>query len=263
MFKIKKEKPAAVDPSQVMGSMGQVADAARQNLIGLIVGIAVVLMVAAAVGGFLWMRQEETRAAEDLLHEGMRVYTQGAPIPLAPRPEQLQKAADTFRKVQTQYPRSPAAAQAAYMLGNVLSDLKDWEAATKAYQDAIARFGDQKALIPLVYQRLAYAQLSQGKVDDAQKTFEAITKLPGAPNQAQALYELAKINEVLNRPEGAVAYYQQLVKEHPHSPYAEEASMRMKMLDVKKSPQPAPGAQTPIPPQGGLSPSQQTAPAPK
>jgi tetratricopeptide (TPR) repeat protein len=254
MFKIKKEKPAPVNPSQMVGSMGQMADAARQNMTGVIVGIAVVLIVAAAVGGFLWMRQSETGAAEDLLHEGMRVYTHGAPVPLAPSPEQLQKAAETFRKVVAQYPRSPAAAQAAYMLGNVLSDMKDWQAATKAYEDAISRFGDQKAIVPLIYQRLAYAQLSQGKVDDAQKTFEVITKLPGAPNKAQALYELAKINEVLSRPEGALAYYQQLVKEHPRSPYAEEASMRMKMLDVKKSP-PAPSTpETPVSPPGAAPP---------
>lgn len=262
MFKIKKEKPAPVNPSQMIGSMGQVADAARQNMTGVVVGIAVVLIVAAVVGGFLWMRQAETTAAEDLLHEGMRVYTQGTPTPLAPSPEQLKKAAETFRQVVAQYPRSPAAAQAAYMLGNVLSDMKDWQGATKAYQDAISGFGDQKAILPLVYQRLAYAQLSQGKVDDAQKTFEVITKLPGAPNQAQALYELAKINEVLSRPEGALAYYQQLVKEHPRSPYAEEASMRMKMLDVKKSPS-APPTETPGAPPAAAGTPKSSTPAPK
>jgi predicted negative regulator of RcsB-dependent stress response len=260
MFKIKREKSETAGPSQVIGSMGQVADVARENLTGVIVSIMIVLVVAAAVGGFLWMRQQEERAAEDLLNEAMQIVVQGAPVPMPPSREQLQKASETFRKVLSQYSRTSVAPQASYMLGNVLSDLKDWEGAGKAYQDFLNRYGDQKALIPFVYQRLAYAQLSQGKVEEAEKTLDTITKLTGAKNKDHALYELAKIDEVLNRPEGALAHYQQLMKEHPHSPYAEEASIRVKTLDARKSMQPA-GGPLGIPPTATPAP-QATVPAP-
>src|SRR5207237_2037693 len=190
----------------------------------------------------------------DPLDKGMRIFSLTSPAAAPPRPEELQKAVETFRKVVAEYPHSSAAPQAAYMLGNALSQLKDWIAATKAYEDFLNRYRDQKILVPLVYQRLAYAQLSQGKVDDAEKAFLTITKIADAPNKDHALYELARIDEVLGRREGALAHYQELLKDHPRSPYAEEASIRIKTLDAKKTPaptsptpSPAPATQAPAP----------------
>ena len=89
--------------------------------------------------------------------------------------------------------------------------------------------------MPLVYQRLAYAQLAQGTVEEAEKTFTAITKIPSAPNKDQALFELGKIDEILKRPEGALAHYQEIMKDHQSSPFAAEASVRIKTLDARKA----------------------------
>ena len=254
MFKIKKEKPATMNPAQMVGSMEQFADAAREHWTWLIAGVAVAVVIAVAVAGYFWMWRQEDRAAEDLLHQGMRIFSQTSPAAAPPRPEELQKAVETFRKVVAEYPHSSAAPQAAYMLGNALSDLKDWNAAAKAYEDFLNHYGDHKILVPLVYQRLAYAQLSQGKVDDAEKAFVTITQIAGAPNKDHALYELARIDEVLSRREGALAHYQEILKDHPRSPYAEEASIRIKTLDAKKTsvppsptPSPSPATQAPAP----------------
>ena len=89
-------------------------------------------------------------------------------------------------------------------------------------------------------------------MEDAEKVFVTITQIAGAPNQDHALYELARIDEVLSRREGALAHYQELLKDHPRSPYAEEASIRIKTLDAKKTPpsptlSPAPATQAPAP----------------
>jgi len=268
MFKIKKERTAFTNPAQMGGSMEQVADAARENLIWLLAGIAVAVVMALAVGGYFWMRQQENRAAEDLLHQGMSPFAQASPTAPPPRAEELQQAAATFRKVLTDYPRSSAAPQAAYMLGNALSALKDWDGASKAYEDFLNRYSDQRTLVPLVYQRLGYVQLSQGKADEAEKTFLKITTMAGAPNRDHALYELARINDALNRPEGALAHYQELIKDHPQSPYAEEASIRLKTLDAKKAAPPATSAGPPpatvpgppAPPSAGTPPVQAAPP---
>jgi tetratricopeptide (TPR) repeat protein len=247
MFKIKKEKPPVMNPAQMVGSMEQFADAAREHWTWLIAGVVVAGVVAIAVAGYFWVWRHEDRAAEDLLHQSMGIFSQTSPAAAPPRPEELQKAVETFRKVVAEYPHSSAAPQAAYMLGNALSDLKDWMAAGKAYEDFLSRYGDQKILVPLVYQRLAYAQLAQGKVDDAEKAFLTITKIAGAPNKDHALYELARIDEVLSRREGALAHYQELLKDHPRSPYAEEASIRIKTLDARKSPAPPSSMPSPSP----------------
>ena len=236
MFKIKRnQKGAATDPAQLVGSVEQAASVARENLPWLIPGIVVAVVVGLAAGGFLWVRQQNEHAAADLIYEGTRSVTERPLEALPRRSEESQKAIESFRKVLAGYPRSSAAPQAAYLLGNALSDLKDWEGAVKAYQDFLARYGDHRPLVPLVYQRLAYAQLSQGKVDEAEKTLSAVLKIEGALNKDQALYELAKIDETLNRPEGALAHYQELMKEHPHSPLADEAAVRIKTVDTRKA----------------------------
>ncbi len=243
MFKIKKnQKSAATDPAQLVGSVEQAASIARENLTWLAAGIIVAVVAGLAVGGFLWIQQQNDRAAADLIHEGTRSFAERPRETPIRRPEELQKAIESFRKVLAEYPRSSAAPQAAYLLGNALSDLKDWEGAVGVYQDFLARYGDHRSLVPLVYQRLAFAQLSQGKADETEKTLSALLKLEGALNKDQALYELARIDEILNRPEAALTRYQMIVKEHPHSPFADEASVRIKTLDARKASQATPTA---------------------
>lgn len=238
MFKIRKNrKESPVDPAHLGDSVGQAAQQARANIRWLLAGVAVAVIAASAAGGFFWMRQQDDRAAADLLHEATRSATErsfmgGAPS--ARQPEELKKAVEIFQKILTDFPRSSVAPQAGYLLGNALSDLKDWESAVKAYQEFLARHGTHRALVPLVYQRLAYAQLAQGRVEEAEKTLAAVAKIPGAPNKDQALFELGKIDEILKRPEGALAHYQEIVKDHPSSPFAAEASVRIKTLDARK-----------------------------
>jgi len=251
MFKIKKYRKESTDPTQLVDSVEQAARQAKENMRWLIAGVAVAVLAGATVGGFLWMRQQDDRAAADLFYEATRYASEpsrtGAP-PAPRRPEDLQKAIETFRKILTDFPNSAVAPQAVYLLGNAMSERKDWGGAIKAYQDFLARYGANRLLVPLVYQRMAYAQLAQGKLDEAEKTFTAIVQMPSAPNKDHALYELGKINELLNRPEGALASYQQIVKDHPSSPFATEASVRIKTLDARKAVAPATASPAPTPP---------------
>lgn len=238
MFKIRKNrKESPTDPVHLGDSVEQAARQARANVRWLLAGAAVAVIAAAAVGGFLWMRQQDDRVAADLLYEATRSATErsfmGGP-PSARKPEELKKAVEIFQKILTDFPRGSVAPQAGYLLGNALSDLKDWDSAVKAYQDFLARYGAHRALVPLVYQRLAYAQLAQGKVEEAEKTLTAVVQIIGAPNKDQALFELGKIDEILKRPEGALAHYQEIVKDHPSSPFAAEAAVRIKTLDARK-----------------------------
>lgn len=239
MFKIRKPpKESPTDPAHLVDSVEYAARQARENFRWLLAGVAVAVIAGASAGGFLWMRQQDDRKAADLLHEATRSAIErsfiGGPPP-ARQSEDLKKAAAILQEILTDFPRSSVAPQAAYLLGNALSDQKDWTGAVKAYEEFLARYGAHRTLVPLVYQRLAYAQLAQGKVDEAEKTFTAVVKIPGAPNKDQALFEIGKIDELLKRPEGALAHYQEIVKDHPSSPFAAEASVRIKTLDARKA----------------------------
>jgi tetratricopeptide (TPR) repeat protein len=247
MFKIKRNRPGgAAEPDSLVGSVEQATGLAGENLTWLVAGVAVAVISAVTVGGYLWYKQQTDRSAAEVLNEGTRSVTERPADAPFRRPEEIQKAIASFRKVLAEYPRSSAAPQAAYLLGNALSDLQDWDGAAKAYQDFLARYGDHRLLVAMVTQRLGYAQLIQGKPEEAEKTFSNLLKIEGGLNKDQALYELAKIDETMKRPEGALAHYQEIMKDYPQSPFAAEASVRIKTLDARKASQ-APSTAPPPP----------------
>jgi len=102
-------------------------------------------------------------------------------------------------------------------------------------------------MVGLVQQRLAYAYLLKGDRDQAVKALTGILETPGTLNRDQALYELARLEESQSRPEGALAHYQELIKTYPNSPFNSEATIRTKIMDVKKSQESA-SASTPAAP---------------
>jgi tetratricopeptide (TPR) repeat protein len=77
--------------------------------------------------------------------------------------------------------------------------------------------------------------LLKGDRDQAVKALTSILETPGTLNRDQALYELARLEESQSRPEGALAHYQELIKTYPNSPFTSEATVRTKIMDVKKS----------------------------
>jgi len=79
------------------------------------------------------------------------------------------------------------------------------------------------------------------------KAFTGILDIPGALNKDHVLFELAKIEESQSRPEGALAHYQDLMKNYPNSPFTSEAAVRVKVLEVKKTPDAPAAAPAPAP----------------
>jgi hypothetical protein len=78
-------------------------------------------------------------------------------------------------------------------------------------------------------------------------------------NRDQALFELARLEESLSRPEGAMTRYQELIKTYPNSPFTSEAAIRTKIIDVMKSQGSTPASTSPAP---AIAPSQKNSPAP-
>src|SRR5207253_10990655 len=99
MFKIKKEKPPTMNPAQMVGSMEQFADAAREHWTWLIAGVAVAAVVAVAVAVYFWMWRQEGRVAEDLLHCGVLIFSQFFPLAASLRSVELQHAVELFCNV--------------------------------------------------------------------------------------------------------------------------------------------------------------------
>jgi outer membrane protein assembly factor BamD (BamD/ComL family) len=129
----------------------------------------------------------------------------------------------------------------------MLVQTNDLSAAIEAYQRFLASYGSNPSFAGLVQQRLAYVYLLKGDQDQAMKALTSILETPGTLNRDQALFELARLEESKSRAEAAVARYQELVKTYPNSPFTSEATIRTKIMDVKKSQESMPASTSTAP----------------
>jgi len=203
--------------------------------------------------------RQASQKAQELEHEAMRFLI--APSGNDPQKvdHALKEAIARYRQIVDQYPRTSTAPLALYHLGNTLVQANELSAAIDAYQRFLTSYSSNPSMAGLVQQRLAYVYLNKGDRDQAVKAFTWILETPGTLNRDQALFELARLEESQLRTEAAVARYQDLIKTYPNSPYISEATIRAKIMDVKKSQESAPVPPSTTP---AIAPSQKNPPAP-
>ena len=211
----------------------------------LLVGATILVLAAGIVGGVLWYDSQTAQKAQELEREAtLHYFTRPADDPKK-ADANLKEAIALYKRIVEEYPRTSTASLAAFHLGNALAQANEFDAAIEAYKRFILMYGSNTSLSGLVQQRLGYAYLLKGDRDQAAKAYSAVLDIPGALNRDHALFELARLEESLSRPEGALAHYQDLMKSYPNSPLANEAAVRLKVLEVKKSPDPAPASPAP------------------
>ena len=247
-------KTLPVDEAHMLSSLDHALHRLQNYRRPLLVGLGVVLLAAAVVGGVLYVDRQSAQKAQELEREAMRFLTDPAVNDPQKVDQALKEAIARYRQVVDQHPRTPTAPLALYHLGNTLVQANDVSAAIEAYQRYLAFYGSNPSMAGLVQQRLAYAYLLKGEREQAVKALTAILETPGTLNRDQALFELARLEESQSRPEGALAHYQELIKTYPNSPFTSEATIRTKVMDVKKAQETAP-VQTPVAPVPPSSPS--------
>lgn len=213
----------------------------------VLVGLGVLLVAAAVVAGVIWYDYQTTLKARELDQEATLHYLNRPADDPKKSHEQLAQAINLYKQVVDQYPRSPVAPLALFHLGNAQVLANEVDAGIETYKRFMLLHGSNTSLLGLVQQRMAYAYLVKGDRDQAVKAFTGILEIPGALNKDHVLFELAKLEESQSRPEGALAHYQDLMKNYPNSPFTSEAAVRVKVLEVKKSPESPAAAATPAP----------------
>ena len=212
------------------------------------------LVAAAVVAGVMWYDYQTTLKARELDQEATLHYLNRPADDPKKATNSSRRPLTLYKQVVDQYPRSPVAPLALFHLGNAQVLANEVDAGIETYKRFMLLYSSNTSLLGLVQQRLAYAYLVKGDRDQAVKAFTGILEIPGALNKDHVLFELAKMEESQSRPEGALAHYQDLMKNYPNSPFTSEAAVRVKVLEVKKSPEspaagatPAPAASAPAP----------------
>jgi tetratricopeptide (TPR) repeat protein len=205
----------------------------RSRQIFIVLGVVVIAVVI--VGVVVWLDHRNAQQAVELEQQATQLYLD-RPVDKPQQADQnLKQAITLYRQLLDQYPRSSSAPLALFQLGNALVQANDIAGAIEAYQKYVALYNENKPLLGMVLQRLGYAHLIKGDREAATKVFVAALDMPGTLNKDQVLYELGKIEEAQSRPEGALARYQDLTKTYPNSPFAGEATVRAKALEMKAS----------------------------
>ena len=253
-YRIKvSSKVDPLDETHLLTGVERFLIALQEQRRALLVGLGVLLMAAAVVAGIMWYDYQTTAKARELDQEATLHYlNRPADDPKKAR-EQLALAINLYKQVVDQYPRTPVAPLALFHLGNAQILNNEVDAGIETYKRFMLLYSSDQPLLGLVQQRLAYAYLLKGDQEQAAKAFAGVLQIPGALTKDHVLFELAKMEESQSRPEGALAHYQDLIKNYPNSPFTSEAAVRVKVLEVKKSPEsqptdPAtPSASTPAP----------------
>jgi tetratricopeptide (TPR) repeat protein len=207
----------------------------EQNRTAILIGIVLTVVVAVALGGVVWLEVQDREQALLLEGKAQLLYYDRPPDKPEQTQENLSQAADLYRQILDQYPRSSSARRSLFFLGNALMEQNDLQGATEAYEQFIEQYPDDGIILGIVYQRLGYAYLLNGNQDRAYAAFSRVLNLPQAVNKDQVLYEFAKLEEADENTQGALTHYKQLMEQFPNSPYFNEASLHVKILEPEEA----------------------------
>ena len=197
----------------------------------LMTGIVVALMVMLLLGTLFWIEHQQEQQALVLEHQAAQAYLDRSLDDIDAAKEKLQEAVTLYRRIIDEFPHTASAESAWYFIGNALAEQNDHAGAIDAYQHYINQAGNSPSLLGLVYQRLGSSYLANGEREKGINAYTQVLQIPRTLNKDQVIFELAKIEEYEKHNDGALARYKQLLDEHPNSPYASEATLRVKILE--------------------------------
>ncbi|WP_447969576.1 tetratricopeptide repeat protein [Nitrospira sp. M1] len=236
MYKIKTNAPESgiIDETELLSRKDHILLFVEQNRKLVLGGVFFIVMAAGIGGGVMWYEHRQTQAAWELEGKAQVHYLDRSLDDAEQSKESVSKAAELYRQILNEYPRTDPARNAVYLLGNSLMEQGDYSGAIGAYQRFFEQYGRNTMLGGLVRQRLAYAYLLNGDKEKALQEFTDILAAPDVYNKDQVLFELAKLDEADGVMDKALNRYQELLEQYPTSPYASEASLRVQVLSPEE-----------------------------
>ncbi len=227
------DKRDATDNLPLLSRSERVWLFAEQHREAVIIGVLVASLAAVVLGAILWFQLQRDHDAAALVSQAGQAYFDRPGDDAVTAQEKLETAGHLYRQVLEEFPRTPSAQLAWYLLGNVLTEQQDYAGAIDAYQNFINQADTHPVLLGFVYQRLGAAHLANGEQEKGIHAYTQVLHTPNTLNSDQVLFELATLEEQANRTDQALAHYKQLVKDHPNSPFASEAALQIRNFEPR------------------------------
>jgi tetratricopeptide (TPR) repeat protein len=204
-------------------------------------GIALLVMLAVGVGGWLYLNHRNELAGTEL-NKALRTYN--TPLRPANSPEQpgfpsfssaaerAKKSHDQFQAIADQYGYTKSGEFARYFTGLSAIDMGDNAGAEKTLkQTADGSSNDLSALAKIA---LAALYRDSNRETQAIEIYKQLADKPSSTVSKQtAQVELAGLYAAKNQPKEAQRIYEQLQKENPNTEFAALASAKLQEL-IKK-----------------------------
>lgn len=187
----------------------------------LITGAAIVVVIIAVVGFFIYSSNTEKRA-KALEYEGYKIYG-SVQIQTANKEEQYKKALDLFKKAYDTS-KSPFSL---YYIAACDYEIGNYDDALKALKDFVQRYSGDEKFLPLAHQKMVLVYMKKGDLGEAKKSLDTLYALNGEIYKDFALMEYGKLLEKEGKADEAKKKYEELVKKFPNSPFADEAKSKI------------------------------------
>lgn len=222
---IKKRIPkkAADAETEVKERLSTLKDTLRERqktAVKIGVGILVVII---AIAGFFIYSHNTGKQAQGYEYQAYKIFYSAERVPLTDREGLYKKALETFNKAYDTRKSSVSLfyiAACSYELGN-------YDDALASLKEFTRKYSGEKRLLPLVYQKMATVYIKKGDMNEALKTLETLSALPGDTFKDLALLESGKLLEKQGKPDEAKKKYEELTKKFPDSPYKDEAAAKL------------------------------------
>jgi predicted negative regulator of RcsB-dependent stress response len=205
------------------------------------IGLLAVIVIAAGYIGWRFYSDKQTAEAQAALDEGLKIYN--APIPAPGQPtlpgeltyaDPAQRSQDAEVKLSAaaaKYPGTKPGKLARYYSALCLMDLDRLNQASEELNKLNAG-SDQELGALTEYQKALIAERT-GKNDEAVKTLRALSNSGSVlVPKSLVLLELAGVLRQTS-PKEALQVYEQIKKDYPNSPVAEEADRGLQGISPK------------------------------
>ena len=201
----------------------------------LISAVAVIIVLAAVIGGWFYLSAQDEKASFDL---SKAVRTMETPLRPAGTPEQpdfptftsakdrAQAAQKQFQAIVDQYPHTRTADMAHYFLGVTASTLGDNAAAERNFKEVISTGNREVSAVAKSALASLYGQTKRVK-EAAALYQELISKPTTSVSKVSAQLQLAELYQDSNQPLEAKRIYEQVKKENPGAEAGQLATQKL------------------------------------
>lgn len=225
-------KKTTVQEDEVKSALMRTLDAAKERQRNLIIALSAVVGLIAIYIIFSVYSASSKEKAYALETDAYKYYYGIDMKESMTEKERWEKALNLYK----QSVDIKATPTARFYLGNCYYNLGDFDNAIKEYTAFIDKFGSNKEILPVVYQKLASAYLKKNNNTKAIETLDALAKLNNGIFKDTALGLQARYYETAGESGKAIEKYKELVQLYPASSWSAEAKAKIpKEEDAGKS----------------------------